>query len=82
VIPGTYATDCFLQPLLFNLFVVRVFQVCVQIVADLLAMEAMSPGEEIKIYLNSPESVPYYIVAIIDVIKQVLFLLGPLVHFL
>jgi len=45
-------------------------KVCVQVVADLLAMEAMSPGEEIKIYLNSPESVPYYIVAIIDVIKQ------------
>eukprot|EP00976_Prorocentrum_cordatum_P000595 11975-Prorocentrum_minimum.AAC.6 len=43
---------------------------CVQIVADLLAMEAASPGEEIKIYLNSPESIPYHIVAIIDVIKQ------------
>mmetsp|Transcript_30173 Transcript_30173/g.65918 ORF Transcript_30173/g.65918 Transcript_30173/m.65918 type:complete len:251 (-) Transcript_30173:121-873(-) len=45
-------------------------KLCVQIVADLLAMEAAAPGEEIKIYLNSPESIPYHIVAIIDVIKQ------------
>jgi len=42
----------------------------VSIVADLLAMEISGPGEEIKIYLNSPESVPYHIFAIIDVIQQ------------
>jgi ATP-dependent Clp protease protease subunit len=45
-------------------------QACVSIVADLLAMEIADPGQEIKLYLNSPESVPYYIFAIIDVINQ------------
>jgi len=43
---------------------------CVSIVADLLAMEAIAPGEEIKLYINSPEGIPYHVLAIIDVIKQ------------
>mmetsp|Transcript_13375 Transcript_13375/g.18278 ORF Transcript_13375/g.18278 Transcript_13375/m.18278 type:complete len:263 (-) Transcript_13375:158-946(-) len=45
-------------------------KVCTNVVADMLALEAVSPGEEIKIYLNSPEGSPYHVMAIIDVMKQ------------
>lgn len=43
---------------------------CVSVVAELMAMELVAPGEEIKIYINSPEGIPYHVMAIIDVIKQ------------
>jgi ATP-dependent Clp protease protease subunit len=43
---------------------------CVTVVAELLAMEIVAPGEEIKIYINSPEGIPYHVNAIIDIIQQ------------
>jgi len=41
-----------------------------QIVANLLALEAINPKKEIKLYINSPGATAYAAFAIIDIIKQ------------
>lgn len=46
-------------------------KMCTQVVASLLALEALSEEEEIRLYINSPGGSPYAVVGLVDAIQSI-----------